>query len=198
MSDKQTFRISEVGRMFKRSRHTIRNWIENDDLKEFFSPEARRDNDEAEARFTIEDVEVCNSIFVMLRQKATWRTIAENLRSGWRDTDLPEEAAFIRPAPETPSHVETVARLALASEQYSNAMKLVGQLEDEIKDLRQKLDTERTTSIESIRSLEHQIAELERDKAVLETQSKSAIEKALLVQELEFMRSGRLRPPSSE
>lgn len=198
METAQTFRISEVGRIFNRSRQTIGSWVAHEELAEFFSPYARRENDAAESRFTIEDIEVCNSIFVMLKQKATWHTIAENLRSGWRDTDLPETAAHIRPALQTPTHTELTARLALATEQYENSQIVIRDLNNEIRDLRAALDEMRESRSSEEKAYLARISELERQKAVVESQSESAIKNALLVQELEFMRSGRLRPPSSE
>lgn len=89
-------KVKQVAAIFNVTPQTVRNWVSHPLLSEFFSPEARRDDDRAYALFYANDIDVCNSIHTMLKQKASWSQIAAALRSGWRDTDLPARAAFFQ------------------------------------------------------------------------------------------------------
>lgn len=193
MDGQTTYRVSDVARMFKRSRQRISEWVKNEDVAEFFSSTARRLDGETQSEFTLEDLYVFNSIARMVGQHVKWKTIASNLRTGWRDRDLPDTAMLIKPAPQTPSQVETIARLAVTTDQNKQQVTTITKLEARISVLQ-----------DTIHELEQEVKRLEIEKAtfVAKLEARDVLDEherqLIRVQrELEMMREG-WRPPSSE
>lgn len=193
MDEQITYRISDIAGMFKRSRQRLSEWVKNEDVAEFFSPSARRMDGEAQSVFTLDDLYVFNSIARMLKRHATWKNIASNLRTGWRDKDLPEEAMLVTPAPPTPSQLETLARLAVSTDQNNNQLATITKLEARIGVLQG-----------TIHELEQEVKRLEIERAafIAKLEARDMLDdtqrQLIRVQrELEMMREG-WRPPSAE
>lgn len=105
-------RIGEVADMFGISTQTIRNWLKNDELKGLFSDGANPLPGK-QHEFTPDDVQLLNSIYSITNTgNYDWRSIAENLRSGWRESHLPTRAAIVDV--DSQSALGLVTRLAKA------------------------------------------------------------------------------------
>jgi len=193
MDEPTTYRVSDVARLFKRSRQRISEWVKNEDVAEFFSPSARRLDGETQSEYTLDDLYVFNSIARMLGQHVKWKTIASNLRTGWRDKNLPDTSMLIKPAPQTPSQVETLARLAVSTEQGNQQIAAITKLEARIVVLQN-----------TIHELEQEVKRLEIERAtfIAKLEARDTLDdtqrQLIRVQrELEMMREG-WRPPSAE
>jgi DNA-binding transcriptional MerR regulator len=95
ISKVKKIRIGEVADMFGITTQTIRNWLKNDELKGLFSEGANALHGK-QHEFTPEDVQLLNSIHSITNTgNYDWRSIAENLKSGWRESHLPMRAAMV-------------------------------------------------------------------------------------------------------
>lgn len=187
-------KVKEVAAIFNVTPQTVRNWVSHPLLCEFFSPEARRDDDRAYALFYANDIEVCNSIHTLLKQKLSWGSIAAQLRAGWRDTDLPARAALLDKPVENATHVETVARLAVSTDREGKAIETISQLESEIKTLNKQIhDLE-----DKVHSLELEKTQALEQARYAEELRKNALELGRMQRELELLNEGRLMPKKTE
>jgi DNA-binding transcriptional MerR regulator len=143
-------RIGEVADMFGISGQTIRNWLKNDELKGLFSPGATPPPGR-QAEFTSEDIQLINSIWSITSSgNHDWRSIAENLKSGWREAYLPSRAAFTSSAPD--STLQLAAKLARAEADLDAERRITRILEEQVENLKAlaaKSDEYRTKLIEA-------------------------------------------------
>lgn len=174
-------KIGDVAAGFGVTRQTIRNWIKQEELAEFFSPQARRDTGKAQSELIGPDLEVCNSIYVMLRQKSTWSEIASRLRSGWRDTNLPDRLALLAPPADVEASMYLMTARAVAEQKSSDLMEVVRERDAKISELEARLDR----SVQERETLLREIARLREENAVALTKVET---------ELELWRAGRLKP----
>lgn len=94
VGEPKKIRIGDVASMLNVSGQTIRNWLKNDELKGLFSDGASPLPGK-QHEFTVEDVQLLNSIYSITNTgNYDWRSIAENLKSGWRERQLPTRAAM--------------------------------------------------------------------------------------------------------
>lgn len=95
VGDVKKTRIGDVAAMLGVSGQTIRNWLKNDELKGLFS-EGANPLPGKQHEFTPDDVQLLNSIYSITNTgNYDWRSIAENLKSGWRESHLPTRAAIV-------------------------------------------------------------------------------------------------------
>ncbi len=174
-------KIGDVAAGFAVTRQTIRNWIKHEELSEFFTPQARRDTGKAQSELLGPDLEVCNSIHVMLRQKASWNEIAAKLRTGWRDTNLPDRLTLLAPPADIESSLYLMTSRAVAEQKSADLMEVVRQRDDKIAELEVRLER----SIEEREALLREIGQLREEKATANTK---------LQVELDLWREGRLKP----
>ena len=186
-------KVGAVALAFNVTPQTVRNWVNHPELSEFFSSRARRDDGQGQAEFLAQDLEVCNSIKVLLRQKKTFDEVAEALRAGWRDTDMPANLMIVDEELQTASSFQMMTSLAVSEANNNTAVKRIETLEDELRAARAQLDSERNASAARIRELEKQVFELEKAKAVADAIERRAVEDALVRQELEWRRKGMLK-----
>lgn len=144
VEDVKKVRIGEVADTFGISTQTIRNWLKHDELKGLLSPGATPRSGQ-QAEFTPEDVQVINSIWSLTTSgNHDWRSIAENLKSGWREGYLPARAAIV--GIETNSAVGLAVQLASTTEQLNAERKISQMLKERVEEYKQQLeksDTER-------------------------------------------------------
>lgn len=161
-------RIGEVADMFGITTQTIRNWLKNEDLKPLFSPGATPPPGQ-QAEFTKEDVELLNSIWSITSSgNHDWRSIAENLKSGWREPYLPQRAAIA--GVDSNAALQLATKLARAEQALEDERRITRLLEQRV---------------EEFKALAEQSAEYQRKLIRAEV-------------ELELWRSGRLKPEEGE
>ena len=161
-------RIGDVAKMLGISGQTIRNWLKNDELKGLFSEGAMPLHGK-QHEFTPEDVQLINSIYSITNTgNYDWRSIAENLRSGWRERNLPTRAVL--------DDVSSESALGLAIELATT---------------KADLEAERRVT----RILEEQIKEL-RARAAEDDNLRDRLIEAEV--ELRLYRTGRLKPVEGE
>ena len=161
-------RIGDVANMLHISGQTIRNWLKKEELKGLFSEGANPLHGK-QHEFTPEDVQLINSIYSITNTgNYDWRSIAENLRSGWRERQLPTRAVL--------DDVSPASSLGLAIELATT-----------------KADLEAERRITKI--LEEQVADLKARAAVSDQYRDKLIEAEV---ELRLWRKGRLKPEAGE
>lgn len=133
------YTTGQVAAGFNRTPQTIRDWIKNPHLQEFFSSSARRDSGRGQAELFASDVEVCNSIASLLGQGMDWEAIAAELKKGWRDTSLPDKFLVLDDDPRSPSNVMLMAKLAAAQETINADARVEQLLRDQIAELKGEL-----------------------------------------------------------
>ena len=103
-------RIGDVAAMLGISGQTIRNWLKNDELKGLFSDSATPLHGK-QHEFTADDVQLLNSIYAITNTgNYDWQSIANQLKTGWREGHLPMRAALVDV--DSNSALGLVARLA--------------------------------------------------------------------------------------
>lgn len=175
-------KIGDVAVAFGRTRQTIRNWTDNPELAEFFSEQARRETGKGYSEFLANDLEVCNSIHVMLEQKATWGDIAAKLRTGWRDTDFPDRLLFLATGDDVPENsARLMASRAIAEQKSSDLMEMIRDKDRQIADLEKKIEDGWLEREKLLR----EIGQLREDKATALSRLEAKIE---------LYEDGRLKP----
>lgn len=168
------YTTGQVAAGFDRTSQTIRDWIKHPLLHEFFSTSARRDGKRGQAELFAADVEVCNTIQVLLGQGLNWSDIHEKLRDGFRDTNLPDKFLMLDDDPRSPSNVMLMTKLAAAQETI-NANERIEQM------YRDRID-----------ELKAQVAKSDHDR-------EEALKKLYKYEvELELWRAGRLNATASD
>lgn len=177
----------EVAVLFGVTPQTIRNWINRPELSVFFSESVRHvDRPRAQSEFIAEDIELCNSIQTMLTQKANWDVIAEQLHSGWRDTNMPARLAIMENDPNKLTDLELVAKLAIANEQSIADQSTIEKRDAEIARLELKITNIEYAARREKDELLERIAQLREDRARDDARKDTL---------LELYESGRLTPP---
>ena len=159
-------KTGDVADMFGLTPQTIRDWVKRPELSDLFSLSARPVNGK-HADFTEDDVSVVNSIWYMTQEgNHDWRSIGENLRSGWRHPQLPERAAFV--AASTAPSVMLAARTLNAEKQSESSLAIIRQKDDQIDLLNQRLME----------------LEAQKDEQIRQIMDKHAAEKEALLREM--------------
>lgn len=169
------YTTGQVAAGFDRTPQTIRDWIKNPHLQEFFSPSARRDSGRGQAELFASDVEVCNSIASLLGQGLDWEQIAAELKKGWRDNNLPDKFVMLDDDPRSPSNVMLLTKLAAAQETINADARVEQMLRDQITDLK------------------HELAENKRQRAIDDQKNEELLKRLYKAEvQLELWESGRL------
>lgn len=175
-------KIGDVAAAFDRTRQTLRNWVENPQLAEFFSEQARRETGKGYSEFLANDLEVVNTIHVLLEQKMTWSDIAERLSTGWRDTDFPDRLLFLAKGDDIPENsVRLMASRAIAEQKSSDLMEVVRDKDKRIAELEARIEA----SYAEREKLLREIGELREEKAAALSRLEAKIE---------LYEEGRLKP----
>jgi hypothetical protein len=175
-------KIGDVAAAFDRTRQTIRNWTDNPELAEFFSEQARRETGKGYSEFLANDLEVCNSIHILLEEKATWGDIAAKLRSGWRDTNFPDRLLFLASGDDVPENsARLMASRAIAEQKSSDLMEVIHERDARIAELQAKIDAGYVEREKLLR----EIGQLREEKAAALSRLEAKIE---------LYEEGRLKP----
>lgn len=118
----------EVADMLGVKPQTIRNWVNNPILNEFFSP-AARDKTRTRADFTQHDLYILNTINTLSRRGTAWTVIAEQLHADALVTELPNRAAIVERLETT---AEQAARMMATSMERDKALAAVADLQTKL------------------------------------------------------------------
>jgi hypothetical protein len=165
-------KIGKVADLFGVTTETIRNWVKNPELREFFSVTAKGEGGSKFSDFSEDDVIVLTSIYTMTKGgNYDWRSIAENLRSGWRESRLPERAAAV--AVENNAAMQLASRALVAESRLKEALSkididsaLIIKLNDRIMALEQEKSITVEKFMREKETLLREKAEIERELAV--------------------------------
>jgi len=151
-------KTGEVAKMMGLNPKTITNWTDQEDLAEYFSEDAQRDDGSGGQReYLEEDILVINTIRIHKTRQNTWRDVAKVLATGHREVDMPITATLTKSI----SPANQVAAMMLIKAERDTAL---AQLQDsmfEIERLRKELKEQRDDSGKEIIELNRQIARLE-------------------------------------
>lgn len=150
---------------------SIRNWTDQPEFQEFLSDLAKREGAYANAKqreYTQQDLFVMNTIARQKTRFNNWNDIANYLREGKLDTELPPSAALVQPM----TVAEGFADAIMLRQQIDMLAKSLSEAEDEVNFLRQRIDEVREAEQERSRGredkLRDEIIELNRQLARLE------------------------------
>ena len=150
---------------------SIRNWTDQPEFQAFLSDLAKREGPYANAKqreYTQQDLYVLNTIARQKTRFNTWEDVAQYLRDGNVDTDLPASAALVQPV----TAAESFADAIMLRQQIDMLAKSLSNAEEEIGYLRKRLDEvreeEQTKSREREDMLRDEIIELNRQMARME------------------------------
>jgi DNA-binding transcriptional MerR regulator len=118
----------EVADMLGVKAQTIRNWVNNPILNEFFSA-AAKDKARTRADFSQRDLYILNTIHVMSRRGTGWNVIAEQIRADALETALPDRAAIVGNVETT---VQTAARMTATAIERDSALAQVANLQKQL------------------------------------------------------------------
>jgi len=167
----KTYKPGDVATALGVSISSIRNWTEQQEFQEFLSDMAKREGDFVNAKqreYTQQDLYVMNTIAKQKSRFNSWDDIAESIRQGNVDTELPASAALVQPM----TVAEGFADAIILRQQLQMMEKGLEDAENEIELLRKKLDEVREEEQEKARvredKLHNEIVELNRQMARLE------------------------------
>lgn len=150
---------------------SIRNWTDQSEFQEFLSDMAKREGAYSNAKqreYTQQDMYVMNTIARQKTRFNTWEDVADYLREGNLDIDLPPSAALVQPM----SAAEGFADAIMLRQQLDMMAKSLSDAEEEIDYLRRRVDEVREEEQDKSRGredkLRDEIIELNRQIARLE------------------------------
>jgi DNA-binding transcriptional MerR regulator len=168
-------RIGKVAQALGVDSKTVTNWTNRPELARFFSPSATDKRRGTDRDITEDDLYVLNTVrtlrATMSRRNTDWDSIAEQLATGYRDSQLPAAAATVDTGLSMLAHTE---RVLITIQERDSALKRVAELEQRLTDRDTKIDQMHERLLKDISDMKAQLARAD--------------------QELEFWRSGRLRP----
>jgi DNA-binding transcriptional MerR regulator len=167
----KTYKPGDVATALGVSISSIRNWTDQPEFQEFLSDLAKREGSYANAKqreYTQQDLYVLNTIARQKTRFNSWDDVADYLRDGNLDTELPASAALVQPV----TAAESFADAIMLRQQIDMLAKSLSDAEDEIDYLRKRLDEvreeEQTKSRDREEKLRDEIIELNRQMARLE------------------------------
>ena len=144
----RTYKIGDIAVALGVSVGSIRNWTAQEEFQEFLSDLAKREGNNTGTRqreYTQQDLYVLNTIVRQKSRFRSWDDVAEYLREGNLDTDLPPAAALIQ--------------TATLAENFSDAIMLRQQI-----DMLEKSLTDANGEIEVLRKRVDEVREEEQEK----------------------------------
>lgn len=167
----KTYKPGDIATALGVSISSIRNWTDQPEFQEFLSDLAKREGQHTNAKqreYTQQDLYVLNTIALQKTRFNTWDDVAEYLRQGNLDTELPASAALVQPM----TAAEGFADAIMLRQQIDMLAKSLSDAEGEIGYLRKRLDEVREEEQEKSREREEklrdQIIELNRQIARME------------------------------
>ena len=165
-----TYKPGDIATALGVSISSIRNWTDQREFQEFLSDMAKRTGSYTNAKqreYTQQDLYVINTIARQKTRFNVWGDVAEYLRDGNLDTELPASAALVQP-----TAAESFADAIMLRQQLDVMVKSLSDAEDEINFLRDRVDEIREEERQKAREKEtedrKEIIELNRQIARLE------------------------------
>ncbi len=163
-------KTGEAAKILGVDRTTIINWIEQRGLSKYFSPSANGEHGSAHRLLTEGDLLVLNTIRRLRANNLEWDEIANELETGNREREFPQNAISGDPRTIPVQQAEVSARAMATVAERDAALARMREMAAEIEDLRvvvERLQKEKETQRE-----EHykQIIELNRQIGRLEGQ----------------------------
>lgn len=152
----KTYKPGDVATAIGVSVSSIRNWADQPELQEFLSDLARREGAYINAKqreYTQQDLYVLNTVARRKSRYNTWNDVADYLREGNLETELPASATLVQPA----TAAENFADAIMLRQQIDMLTKSLDDAKEEIDYLRGKLDDVRD---------EEQLKAHEREKTI--------------------------------
>lgn len=167
----KTYKPGDIATALGVSISSVRNWTDQQEFQEFLSDLAKREGPYSHAKqreYTQQDLYVMNTIAKQKTRFNTWEDVAQYLREGNIDTDLPASAALVQPM----TAAENFADAIMLRQQIDMLVKSLSEAEEEISYLRKRMDEVREAEQEKSRTredkLREEIIELNRQMARLE------------------------------
>lgn len=167
----KTYKPGDIATALGVSISSIRNWTDQVEFQEFLSDLAKREGVYAHAKqreYTQQDLFVLNTIARQKTRFNTWDDVADYMKSGNLDTDLPASAALVQPA----TAAESFADAIMLRQQIDMLAKSLSEAREEVDFLRKRLDEvreeEQLKSRDREEKLRDEIIELNRQMARLE------------------------------
>jgi len=135
----KTYKPGDVATAIGVSVSSIRNWSDQSEIQEFLSDLARREGAHINAKqreYTQQDLYVLNTIARRKTRYNTWEDVAELLRDGNLETELPASASLVQSV----TAAESFADAIMLRQQIDMLTKSLDDAEEEIQYLRDKLD----------------------------------------------------------
>ena len=135
----KTYKPGDVATAIGVSVSSIRNWSDQPEIQEFLSDLARREGAHINAKqreYTQQDLYVLNTIARRKTRYNTWEDVADFLRDGNLETELPASASLVQPV----TAAENFADAIMLRQQIDMLTKSLADAEEEIHYLRNKLD----------------------------------------------------------
>lgn len=130
-------KTGEIAKIIGVDRKTIRNWIDDYGLQDFFSPSARGEDGQVQRTLTEADVLVLNTIRSLKANGIhNWNAIRTHLEAGHRETEFPLNAIAVDTRTITVEQAQQSARALATMAERDAALKRVSELEAEIEELR--------------------------------------------------------------
>jgi DNA-binding transcriptional MerR regulator len=169
----KSYKPGDVATILGVSISSIRNWTDIPEFAEFLSESARRVGNHQNAHqreYTLQDVYVLNTVAKHKTRFVTWQEIAQYIRDGNLDTELPPAASLVM----STTAADSFADGLLLRERISALTKTLNEAEQEINYWRGQVD--KTREEEQLKSrareelLREEIIQLHRQLARLEVQ----------------------------
>lgn len=165
-----TYKPGDIATALGVSISSIRNWTDQIEFQEFLSDMATRSGSYANSKqreYTQQDLYVINTIAKKKTRFNMWKDVADYLRAGNLDTELPASAALVQP-----TAAESFADALMLRQQLDLMVNSLSNAEEEIKFLRKRVDEIRDEERQKAREKEAQdrqeIIQLHRQIARLE------------------------------
>ena len=135
----KTYKPGDVAIAIGVSVSSIRNWSDQPEIQEFLSDLARREGAYINAKqreYTQQDLYVLNTVARRKTRYNDWKDVAEFLKEGSLETELPASASLVQPV----TSAENFADAIMLRQQIDMLTKSLTDAEEEIQYLRNKLD----------------------------------------------------------
>ena len=167
----KTYKPGDIATALGVSISSIRNWTDQQEFQEFLSDLAKREGSYTHAKqreYTQQDLYVLNTIAQQKTRFNAGEDVAQYLRDGNLDTELPPSAALVQPA----TAAESFADAIMLRQQIDMLVKSLSEAKEEVDYLRKRLDEvreeEQIKSRDREEKLRDEIIELNRQMARLE------------------------------
>ncbi len=133
-------KTGEAAKILGVDRTTIINWIENRGLSKYFSASATGADGSAHRILTESDLLILNTIRRLRSNNLEWQEILENLETGNRERDFPQNAISGDPRTIPVTQAEVSARAMATVAERDAALSRIQEMAAEIEDLRETVE----------------------------------------------------------